>query len=108
MLAIVLPTMVAIFAFAFGFRQSNARALSVRLGLFRTYPRIATVNALTVPTGAPVRGYFRWSLMDNFEWIFGFEKRFGLYRVDFDTQRLVANLSASFYRDVVARNATGA
>jgi len=58
--------------------------------------------------GVPVRGYFLWSLMDNFEWIFGFEKRFGLYHVDFETQRRVAKLSASFYRDVVARNAIGA
>jgi beta-glucosidase len=58
--------------------------------------------------GVPVAGYFLWSLMDNFEWIFGFEKRFGLYRVDFETQARVAKLSASFYRDVVARNAIGA
>src|ERR1700724_2268838 len=58
--------------------------------------------------GVPVRGYFLWSLMDNFEWIYGYEKRFGLYRVDFETQRRVAKLSASFYRDVVARNAIGA
>jgi beta-glucosidase len=57
--------------------------------------------------GVPVAGYFLWSLMDNFEWIFGFEKRFGLYRVDFETQARVAKLSASFYRDVVARNAIG-
>ena len=57
--------------------------------------------------GVPVRGYFLWSLMDNFEWIFGFEKRFGLYRVDFETQRRTAKLSASFYREVVARNAIG-
>src|SRR6266700_2870588 len=58
--------------------------------------------------GVPVRGYFLWSLMDNFEWIFGFEKRFGLYRVDFETQRRIPKLSVSFYRDVVARNAIGA
>lgn len=57
--------------------------------------------------GVPVRGYFLWSLMDNFEWIFGFEKRFGVYRVDFETQARVAKLSAAFYRDVVAKNAIG-
>jgi beta-glucosidase len=57
--------------------------------------------------GVPVRGYFLWSLMDNFEWIFGFEKRFGLYRVNFDTQARVPKLSVSFYRDVIARNAIG-
>jgi beta-glucosidase len=58
--------------------------------------------------GVPVRGYFLWSLMDNFEWIYGFEKRFGLYRVDFNTLRRTPKLSASFYRDVIARNAIGA
>src|SRR6195256_4906870 len=57
--------------------------------------------------GVPVRGYFLWSLMDNFEWIFGFEKRFGVYRVDFETEARVPKLSASFYRNVVARNAIG-
>jgi beta-glucosidase len=60
-----------------------------------------------ISEGAPVRGYFLWSLMDNFEWIFGFEKRFGLYRVDFDTQRRTPKLSASFYRNVIAKNAVG-
>jgi len=57
--------------------------------------------------GVPVRGYFLWSLMDNFEWIFGFEKRFGLYHVDFETQKRTAKLSAAFYREVVAQNAIG-
>jgi beta-glucosidase len=55
--------------------------------------------------GVPVRGYFLWSLMDNFEWSDGFEKRFGLYRVDFQTQQRTPKLSASFYREVIERNA---
>ncbi|WP_018316281.1 GH1 family beta-glucosidase [Bradyrhizobium sp. WSM2793] len=58
--------------------------------------------------GVPIRGYFLWSLMDNFEWIFGYGKRFGLYRVDFESQARLPKLSAAFYRDVVARNAIGA
>lgn len=58
-----------------------------------------------IAEGVPVRGYFLWSLMDNFEWIYGFDKRFGLYRVDFDTLVRTPKLSASFYRNVVARNA---
>ena len=58
-----------------------------------------------VAEGVPVRGYFLWSLMDNFEWTDGFEKRFGLYHVDFQTQRRTPKLSASFYREVIARNA---
>ena len=58
--------------------------------------------------GVRVRGYFLWSLMDNFEWIFGFEQRFGLYRVDFDTLRRTPKLSVSFFRDVIAQNAIGA
>lgn len=57
--------------------------------------------------GVPIHGYFLWSLMDNFEWIFGYAKRFGLYRVDFETQARVPKLSAAFYRDVIARNAIG-
>jgi beta-glucosidase len=57
--------------------------------------------------GVPIRGYFLWSLMDNFEWTAGFEERFGLHRVDFKTQVRTPKLSASFYRNVIARNAVG-
>jgi beta-glucosidase len=58
-----------------------------------------------IAEGAPVRGYFLWSLMDNFEWIFGFGKRFGVYHVDFETLERRPKLSAAFYRNVIARNA---
>jgi beta-glucosidase len=55
--------------------------------------------------GVPVLGYFHWSLMDNFEWADGLAKRFGLHRVDFDTQRRTPKLSASFYSEIIRRNA---
>jgi beta-glucosidase len=53
----------------------------------------------------PVRGYFLWSLLDNFEWLDGFSKRFGLHYVDFKTQQRIPKLSAAWYREVIARNA---
>ena len=55
--------------------------------------------------GIPIAGYFLWSLLDNFEWADGYLKRFGLYRVDFDTQRRTPKLSAAFYRETISRNA---
>ncbi len=54
--------------------------------------------------GIPVRGYFHWSLMDNFEWSGGYGTRFGLVHVDYATQRRTPKLSASFYREVIAAN----
>ena len=54
--------------------------------------------------GVPVRGYFHWSLMDNFEWADGFGTRFGLLYVDYATQQRTPKLSASFYREVAVRN----
>jgi beta-glucosidase len=55
--------------------------------------------------GIPVKGYFLWSLMDNFEWADGYTNRFGLHYVDYATQKRTPKLSASFYREVIARNA---
>ncbi len=58
-----------------------------------------------IADGVPLAGYFVWSLLDNFEWGFGFTKRFGLFGVDFDTQQRRPKDSAFWYRDVVAANA---
>ncbi|MFI6120524.1 GH1 family beta-glucosidase [Streptomyces sp. NPDC051064] len=57
--------------------------------------------------GADVRGYFAWSLMDNFEWGYGYDKRFGIVRVDYDTQLRTLKDSAKWYRDTIhlTRNA---
>jgi beta-glucosidase len=53
----------------------------------------------------PVKGYFLWSLLDNFEWADGFSKRFGIHYVDFKTLKRTPKLSASWYKDVIAKNA---
>ncbi|MFE2429039.1 GH1 family beta-glucosidase [Streptomyces sp. NPDC059373] len=53
--------------------------------------------------GADVRGYFLWSLLDNFEWAFGYSKRFGVVHVDFASQRRTPKDSARWYADVIAR-----
>jgi beta-glucosidase len=45
-----------------------------------------------------------WSLLDNFEWTFGYTQRFGIVWVDYDTQQRVLKDSAGWYRDVIARN----
>ena len=55
-----------------------------------------------VEAGAPVKGYFAWTLMDNFEWAWGYWKRFGLVYVDFSTLERVRKQSFGWYRDFIA------
>jgi beta-glucosidase len=51
--------------------------------------------------GAPILGYFAWSFLDNFEWAYGYEKRFGLIYVDYKTQKRTPKKSAFFYRQLL-------
>jgi beta-glucosidase len=55
-----------------------------------------------VSEGVPVHGYFCWSLLDNYEWADGYEKRFGIVYVDFKTQKRTPKLSAEFYKATIA------
>ena len=54
--------------------------------------------------GVDLRGYFVWSLMDNFEWVEGYSKRFGIIRVDYETQERMWKKSSLWYKDVIAKN----
>jgi beta-glucosidase len=61
--------------------------------------------ARAIRDGANLAGYFVWSLLDNFEWAYGYQKRFGIVYVDFSTQRRIPKASSAFYADVVQANA---
>jgi len=58
-----------------------------------------------IERGADVRGYFVWSLMDNFEWSYGYSKRFGVVRVDYDTLERTVKDSGHWYSELIATNA---
>ncbi|MDL2717048.1 MAG: GH1 family beta-glucosidase [Acidobacteriota bacterium] len=70
----------------------------LRVAYLRDHLR-ATREAIA--RGVDVRGYFAWSLLDNFEWSHGFSKRFGIVHVDFATQRRTPKASARFFADVI-------
>jgi len=80
-------------------------------GRVQDAPRIAYLHshllalARARELGADVRGYFYWSLLDNFEWNSGYAKRFGLVHVDYDSQCRTPKDSARWYRDFIARQA---
>jgi len=66
--------------------------------------RYLTAANSAMNEGVNLKGYFVWSLLDNFEWIEGYSKRFGLIRVDFETQERIWKKSAFWYRDLIAKN----
>merc|ERR1712232_910234 len=57
-----------------------------------------------IQNGADVKGYFVWSLLDNFEWQFGYSKRFGIVRVDYKTQVRIIKQSAEFMSELAQAN----
>jgi beta-glucosidase len=69
-----------------------------RVAFLRSHIRAA---ARAMDEGADLRGFFVWSLLDNFEWASGYTMPFGLVQVDFDTQRRTMKSSARFYADVI-------
>ena len=81
---------------------SNGEVLDVdRIQYLREYLRAAH---RAIGDGVNLKGYFEWSLMDNFEWAEGYEKRFGLYYNDFKTQQRTPKLSAKWYAQVIREN----
>ena len=60
-----------------------------------------------IDAGVDVGGYFYWSLMDNFEWAWGYEKRFGIVRVDFETLERSVKDSGLEYRRIISERAIG-
>jgi beta-glucosidase len=58
-----------------------------------------------ISEGVPVKGYFLWSLIDNYEWSDGYAMRFGIVYVDYKTQQRTVKLSGQFYKDLIASNA---
>jgi len=66
---------------------------------------VAYIEAVrqTIAGGVPVRGYFVWSLLDNFEWTYGYSKRFGLVYVDYPTLERIPKDSFYWYRDLISR-----
>lgn len=66
--------------------------------------RYLTALKSAASDGVDIRGYFQWSLMDNFEWNFGYSERFGLIYVDYQTKERIWKDSAYWYRDLIRKN----
>ncbi|KFK28774.1 hypothetical protein AALP_AA7G045600 [Arabis alpina] len=84
-----------------GYGENNTRIM------LNDYPRVKFMSCYldalkrAMRKGADVRGYFTWSLLDNFEWTLGYTIQFGLYHVDFNTLERTPRLSASWYKKFI-------
>jgi beta-glucosidase len=92
--------------------NGRAAADTVEAGAVEDTDRIRYVDghlralARAVEAGVDVRGYFLWTLLDNFEWAAGYAKRFGLVHVDYDTLERLPKASFEWYREVIASRVT--
>jgi beta-glucosidase len=57
-----------------------------------------------IKRGALLKGYFVWSFLDNFEWAYGYSKRFGIVHVDYKTQKRTLKRSALYLKDIIRTN----
>jgi len=73
-----------------------------RVSYYKTH--LAAIET-AIAEEAPVKGYIVWGLLDNFEWTYGYSKRFGLVYVDYPTQRRIWKSSAHWYKRAIAANA---
>ncbi|XP_050208686.1 beta-glucosidase 47 isoform X2 [Mercurialis annua] len=91
----------------YGEKESHNTTMEV---LLNDAKRVEYMNSylesltIAVRKGADVRGYFAWSLLDNFEWMDGYTVRFGLYHVEFSTLKRTQKLSATWYRDYISNH----
>jgi beta-glucosidase len=96
------PMMITENGAAYEDRVEDGRVADVeRIEYLRTHLEAAHE---AIQAGADLRGYLAWSLLDNFEWAYGYDKRFGLVRVDYRTQERLPKDSAAWYRAVMASN----
>jgi beta-glucosidase len=72
-----------------------------RMAFYREY--LAQAHR-AIEAGVPLRGYFAWSLLDNFEWAEGYDKRFGITYVDYETQRRILKGSGKWYSQAIKQN----
>ena len=97
-----LPLMVTENGAAFDDRVSDDGTVHDPRRVGYLHDHIDAVGA-AMDAGADVRGYFAWSLLDNFEWSYGYDRRFGLLYVDYPTQKRIWKDSAHWYRNLIAR-----